>query len=404
MGEKMKRYKIWFVLFLSLAVGCGKTQNADGEQQTQVQKQEELLEQNETSELVYTSDYVGNIDDIAVTENGQLYVISLQELEQSKEERNGKELSVITQPTQWLYEFASDGACICQGEMLYSPGKAMVLEWWEDLLYMVIPGIHKMPVLYQVDDMSSVYEMHEKAEEWPWQDLEKYDSYDKWRFQEKEVINDIDYFRSLDTWTLQEFYRFDMFSEINRLVFMGDRLYVYGVLANLEENSFVQNLESLENYMQSYQGEAIGYLDMKNLDAGVTLLSVDGIPQDMIKLTEDTLGIYLAGKEETCFWKYIPAKETWEQTDSAEVKFGETAEDSVVYSEFVAYEDGCFYVKDGKTVCYKPVNGTERELFESDGSVQGLKTDGTCLYYYSNEWSEKEVRRVEVSELLGKYK
>ena len=37
-----------------------------------------------------------------------------------------------------------------------------------------------MPVLYQVDDMSSVYEMHEKAEEWSWQDLEKYDSYNKW--------------------------------------------------------------------------------------------------------------------------------------------------------------------------------------------------------------------------------
>ena len=397
----MKRYKIWCVLFLSLAVGCGKAQNVDSEQQTQVQKQEELLEQNEMDALVYTSDYVGNIDDIAVTEDGKLYVISLQELEQSKEERNGKELSVITQPTQWLYEFASDGACICQGEMLYSPGKAMALEWSEGSLYMVIPGINKMPVLYQVDDMSSVYEMHEKAEEWPWQDLEKYTSYNQWSIQEKEVINDIQNFRLLDTWTLQELYDFDMFSEINRLVFLEDRLYVYGILTNLEENTLVQNLESLENYMQSYQGEVIGYLDMKNLDAGVTLLSVDGIPKDMIKLTEDTLGIYLAGKEETCFWKYIPNKETWEQTDIAEVKFGGTAEDSKVYSEFVAYEDGCFYVKNDNIVCYKPVNGTEVELFESDGLVQGLKTDGTFLYYYSSEWSRKEVRRIEMSELLG---
>ena len=400
-GEKMKRYKIWFVLFLSFAVGCGKAQNADSEQQTQVQKQEELLEQNEMSEIVYTSDYVGNIDDIAVTENGQLYVISLQELEQSKEELNGKELSVITQPTQLLYEFASDGACICQGEMLYSPGKAMTLEWWEGSLYMVIPGIHKMPVLYQVDDMSSVYEMHEKAKEWPWQDLEKYDSYLDWGIQEKEVINDIYHFKSLDTWTLQEFYCFDTFSAINRLVFLGDRLYVYGVLANPEENALVQNLESLENYMQSYQGEAIGYLDMKNLDAGVTLLSVDGIPQDMIKLTKDTLGIYLEGEEESCFWKYIPVEGTWEQTDIATVKYSGTAEHFVSYREFVAYEDGCFYVKDGKTICYQTVNGTEQELFESDGSVQGLKTDGTFLYYYSSEWSTKEVRRIGMSELLG---
>ena len=396
----MKRYKIWCVLFLSLAVGCGKAQNVDGEQQTQVQKQEELLEQktmseqNEMGVLVYTSDYVGNIGDIAVTEDGKLYVISLQELEQSKEERNGKELSVIKQPTQWLYEFASDGACICQGEMLYSPGKAMALEWSEGSLYMVIPGMNKMLVLYQVDDMSSVYEMHEKAEQWPWQDLEKYASYNQWSIQEKEVINDIQNFRLLDTWTLQELYYFDMFSEINRLVFLEDRLYVYGILTNPEENTFVQN-------MQSYQGEAIGYLDRKNMDAGVTLLSVDGIPKDMIKLTEDTLGIYLAGENTTSFWKYTPAKETWEQTDIATVKYSETAEDSKVYSDFAAYEDGCFYVKNDNIVCYKPVNGTEQELFESDGSVQGLKIDGTFLYYYSNEWSEKEVRRVEISELLG---
>ena len=390
----MKRYKIWCVLFLSLAVGCGKAQNVDGEQQTQVQKQEELLEQNETEALVYTSDYVGNIGDIAVTEDGKLYVISLQELEQSKEEINGKELSVIKQPTQWIYDFASDGACVCQGEMLYSPGKAMALEWSEGSLYMMIPGINKMPVLYQVDDMASVYEMHEKAEEWPWQDLEKYTSYNQWGIQEKEVINDIQNFRLLDTWTLQELYHFDMFSEINRLVFLEDRLYVYGILTNLEENTLVQN-------MQSYQGEAIGYLDRKNMDAGVTLLSVDGIPQDMIKFTEDTLGVYLAGEDVSSFWKYTPAKETWEQTDIATVKYSETAEDSVIYSEFVAYEEGCFYVKDGKSVCYKPVNGTEVELFESDGSVQGLKTDGTFLYYYSSEWSTKEVRRIGIGEVLG---
>ena len=401
-GEEMKRYKIWCVLVLSLAVGCGKAQNADGEQQIQVKKQEELLEQNETQELVYTFDYVGNIDDIAVTEEGQLYVISLQELEQSKEEMNGKELSVIKKPTQWIYEFASDGACICQGEMLYSPGKAMALEWSEGSLYMVIPGMNQMPMLYQVDDMASVYEMHEKAEQWPWQDLEKYDSYSAWMSQNKEVQNDIlQEFRLLDTWTLQECYCFDTFSEINRLVFMEDKLYVYGVLTNPEENAFVQNLEFLENDMQSYQGEAIGYLDMKNPDAGITLLPMDGIPKDMIKLTEDTLGIYLAGKDTTSIWKYTPSKETWEQTAMAEVKSGGTAENSAVYREFATYKDGCFYVKNDNVVCYKQANGTEVELFESDGSVQGLKTDGTFLYYYSNEWSEKEVRRVEISELLG---
>ena len=46
----MKRHKIWLALLLSLAVGCGNSENADGEQQaenltqTETQKQEEISE------------------------------------------------------------------------------------------------------------------------------------------------------------------------------------------------------------------------------------------------------------------------------------------------------------------------------------------------------------------------
>ena len=180
---------------------------------------------------------------------------------------------------------------------------------------------------------------------------------------------------------------------------MEERLYVHGILAKPSEKEFVQKPEYVEQYQHRYEGQAIGYLDMGNTDAGVTLLPID-VPSDMIKLTKDTLGIYLEG-EESCFWKYIPVEGTWEQTDIATVKYSGTAEHFVSYREFVAYEDGCFYVKDGKTICYQTVNGTEQELFESDGSVQGLKTDGTFLYYYSNEWSTKGVQRIEISELLG---
>ena len=421
-GNRM-RHKIWLVLLLSFVLGCGNGQNGDGEKQienvtktevleqedetkteiqeqteilkkqenatqTEIQKQEENITKNETDELVYTSDYLGNIDDIAVTEDGRLYAICFQALHEGYRESNGKERLVITQPTQWLYEFDTNGACVCLGEMIYSPKEAMTLEWAEDSLYMVVLGINNIPVLYEVGHLSEVYS----------EVVETYKESRKAGEHDMQKFSDVN---NLDIWTLQERYRFDTFSAIKRLVFMEDRLYVYGVLTNPEENAFVQNLESLEMYVDTYTGQAIGYLDMKNLDAGVTLLPMDGIPQDMIKLTEDTLGVYLVGEDATSFWKYTPSKETWEQTDMAEVKFGGTAEDSVVYSEFAAYEDGCFYVKNDNIVCYKQANGTEVELFESDGSVQGLKTDGTFLYYYSNEWSEKEVRRVEISELLG---
>ena len=381
--------KIWLVLLFGFAIGCGSGQKAGREQpaesltQTEVQKQEErvtetdVLKDSGTDELVYSSEFLGNIVDIAVTEDGRLYAIEFQELSQSYMESNGKELLIITQPKLWLYEFDSNGTCVCFGGSLYSSGDAMTVEWSEDSLYVVVPGVNGVSALYQVGHLSEVssdvVETYKKIRETIQETDENINNYT----QEFRAFN------ALDMWTLQELYRFDTFSEINRLVFMGDRLYVYGLLENSDEKR-----------------QAIGYLDMKNLDAGVTLLSVDGIPQDMIKFDENTLGIYLAREAATSLWKYTPAKETWEQTDIAAVKYSETEEASVSYSKFAAYEDGCFYVKDGNVVCYKTVAGTEQELFESDGSVQGLETDGTYLYYYSGEWTEREVRCIGISELL----
>lgn len=407
----MKYNKIWLVLLLSLAIGCGNAQNTDGEQQvenlTQTEnleqkepsKQDEIQEQSATEKLVYTSDYLENVDEIVIDENGHLYAIGCQDLQKSHEEENGNGFTVITYPKQWLYEFDAEGKCLSSGEMIYSSGEAMALEWSEGYLYMVVPGVNQNPVLYQVDNLSTVYEMHEVADEWPWDTLSDYDGYIDWLMY-SEGIEDYLKFNSLNVWTLEELYRFDMFSEINRLVFMGDSLYVYGMLANPNENPLVLNLEYAENYPDIYKGQTIGYMDMKNLNAGITLLSMDGVPQDMIKFDENTLGIYLMGEDESCFWKYMPAKEKWEKTDIAVNKDSEAAKESVSYGEFIAYEDGCFYVKDGKVVCYNAGNGTEQEVFESDGLIKCLETDGIFLYYYSDEWKTKEVRCIRISDLL----
>ena len=54
--------------------------------------------------------------------------IGFQKLWESYQQMNGKELLVITQPSQWLYEFDSNGKCVCMGEMLFSSGEAMDLE------------------------------------------------------------------------------------------------------------------------------------------------------------------------------------------------------------------------------------------------------------------------------------
>ena len=403
----MKRYRMWFVLLLVFAIGCGNSQTIDEEQPTEtptkaeLPKQEETLEQekiaeeektpkqNEREEQIYTSTYLENIDDIAIPDDGRLYAVYLQELEQGYKEVKGKELLVINKPSQWLLEFASSGECVCVGEMISSPGEVMALEWEDDFLYMVIPGIDKMPVLYQVNQLSAVYS----------EEVETYKKITEANVDFYDSIQEMNAFSNLDMWNLQELYCFDMFSEINRLVFMGDRVYVHGILKNPEEKPLVQNLEYVETYPDTYKGQAIGYMDMKNLDAGVTLLPVD-VPQDMIKLTEDTLGIYQMGEDATYFWKYTPAEEKWEQTDIAVDKYSETAEESASYGAFSGYEDGCFYVKNGNCVCYKTVDGIEQELFDSDGFVHGLKTNGTFLYYYSYEWSTKEVRSIRISDLL----
>ena len=410
---RMKQ-KFWLVLLCSFAIGCGNGQNADGETlientaqtetleqeenvtQVETQKQEESVTKTDVSkdrgmdELVYTFEDLENITDIAVTDDGRLYVTCFQEMKQEYKKSKGKELLVITQPTQWLYEFASDGACVCLGELLYSPREAMALEQSEDFLYVMVPGVNGVPVLYQVEHLSEVYS----------DVVETYKKFKEMGADSNTYIQEFLDFSDLDIWTLQELYRFDTFSEINRLVFLGDRLYVYGTLGNPDDKSLVQNVEFSEMHPNTDIRQAVGYLDMKNVEAGVTLLPVDGIPQDMIKFDENTLGIYLAGEDVASLWKYIPENETWEQTDIAAVKKSEIEEDSVSYSEFAAYEDGCFYVKDGNVVCYKTVDGTEQELFECAGSVKVLKTDGTYLYYYSDEWATREVRRIEISELL----
>ena len=54
----MKRYKIWLVLLLSFAIGCGSSQQTDGEQkaenlmQTEAQKQEELSDSHKASRFI----------------------------------------------------------------------------------------------------------------------------------------------------------------------------------------------------------------------------------------------------------------------------------------------------------------------------------------------------------------
>ena len=385
----MNRYKICLVLLFSLVlVGCGSGQNADGEKQAvspskaeEVERTEIVIQNTSTGqkptltptpipeekkdELVFVYDeFSGMVYDMAIADDGTLYAIcNFQETKNLKKDNT----IILTKPKQYLYAFDENGACLWQMDMMFQTGdvwdlvreeKGIVIEWSEGFLYAVLPEYLKTPVLYRLNQ-----------EIWEW----------------------------------QEIYRFEKFSEINNVVFLGDRIYVQGILVNPGEKELVQNPEYVKQYEKHYKGQAIGYLDMKNPDAGVTLLPID-VPSEMIKLTEDTLGIYQTGDEAWRFWKYTPAQELWEKTDIAVSYYRSTLEERVEKSpwckNFSGYADGCIYLKNVYDICYETEDGTERILFTEGSMPYFLQSDGMFLYYYTHVGDTKKIKRIEISKLF----
>ena len=386
----MNRYKICLVLLFSLVlVGCGSGQNADGEKQAvspskaeEVERTEIVIQNTSTGqkptltptpipeekkdELVFVYDeFSGMVYDMAIADDGTLYAIcNFQETKNLKKDNT----IILTKPKQYLYAFDENGACLWRLRMMFPTGdlldsyfdldKMGMLEWSDGFLYAVLPKNYKTPVLYQFN---------------------------------------------LETWEWKELYCFETFSKINSFVFMGDRLYVYGILENPKEKPLVQNLEYLKQYPHRYNGEAIGYIDLKNRETDVTLLPID-VPKDMIKLTEDTLGIYQMGEDATYFWKYTPAEETWEQTDIAVSYYRSTLEESSEKSplcqEFVGYEEGCIYVKNVDNICYETEDGTEMTLLRSTFEPRYFKSDGIFLYYYTHTGLITKIQRIRISDLF----
>ena len=325
------------------------------------------LSEEEVEDLVFVYDeFDSSIYSLDVAEDGTLYAIYLQgETTFYSQEK----MVEIGKPEQWLYAFDANGELLWRVEMrlptvnlqyYLENAKITMLEWEDGFLYVVLPNLNRTPVLYRFN---------------------------------------------LETWEWKEIYCFEKFSEIHHLVFMEERLYVQGILAKPGEKEFVQKPEYVEQYRYRYEGQAIGYLDMENTDAGVTLLPID-VPSDMIKLTEDTLGIYQTGDEAWSFWKYTPVEEIWEKTDIGvsyyRVFFGveDPLEKAPTCEYFAGYEDGCIYVKNKSDICYETLDGTELTLFTSDSVIYCLKSDGTFLYYYIRNMGGYEIRRIRISELF----
>ena len=320
------------------------------------------FEETKTNELIFEyEEFAGYVEDIAIADDGTLYAICLWEEDKHYTQENS---IWLTKPAQYLYAFDENGACLWQMDLMfpavpmedlsYKKTQDAIIEWSDGFLYLMLPGLHKMPVLYRLN---------------------------------------------LETWEWQELYCLERFSIVTNFVFMEDRLYVHGILVNPKEKPLVQHLEE---YPETYQGEAIGYIDMKNLEAGITLLPLD-VPWDMVKLTENTLGIYQVGEDAKYFWKYTPAEEKWEKTAIAISYYRayseEVLEKAPVCRYFTGYEDGCFYVRNGTNLCYQTPDGTELLRFGIDDMVY-LEADGIFLYYYYHVYDEKGIQRIRIRDLM----
>lgn len=383
----MKKGIVLVLLLACMLAGCGQKETVQEAVPTPTQEATQALETKvismiqtsgggvpsptplgeiETDELIFEyEEFGGYVEDIAIADDGTLYAICL--WEEDKQVYAGENSIWLTKSEQYLYAFDENGECLWQMDLMFPAFRVAdlsyrltqdaIIEWSDGFLYMVLPGLHKMPVLYRLN---------------------------------------------LETWEWQELYCFERFSIVSNLEFMEDRLYVHGILANPKEKPLLQDVEYLE---KRYEGEAFGYMDMKNLQAGVTLLPVD-VPWDMIKLTEDTLGIYQLEKDARYFWRYTPAEEKWEKTAIAiaynRVLPEEMLEKSPVCEYFAGYEDGCFYVRNIGNFCYQTSDGTELLRFGID-NMRYLKTDGTFLYYYYHVYEEKGIRRIRISDLVERF-
>lgn len=389
----MKRHKICLVLLLSLALGCGNGQNTDGEKQaenltqTETQKQEgSVTEAPKRSEIVIQNTSTGQkptptpnpeetdeqvvvynvfASGIEIADDGILYAIGIKG---QYNEYPSSRIVRVNKPWQYILAFDENGTCLWDMYMVFPTGyswteheKGTILAWSDGFLYAVLPKHGKTPVLYRLNQ---------------------------------------------ETWEWQELYCFEKFSKINNVVFMEGKCYVCGILAKPGEKPLVQNLKYLEEHPNTYKGEAIGYIDMKNMEAGVTLLPID-VPMELVKLTEDTLGIYQLGDDAYYFMRYIPTEEKWEKTEIAvyDFKFETPSREN-----FVGYEDGCFYIKRNvippyDSICYATADGVEIELkvFSDEQVVDYLKSDGTFLYYRVQGGPIDEVQAIRISDLFERF-
>ena len=290
-----------------MLAGCGT------EEQTSNQQQEEMYPY---AENFYYADTV-NCSAITADANGLLYT------------------ATYGSNTQKIHVYDLDGNCVEEKVLGASTGDAKLLEAGEGALYLLVPELDCLNVLYEVDT---------------------------------------------ETWQARKLYSFSEYGYMQNLVRIGDYVYVFGRLKNPERKQYEQYSEDT---FFTYNGEAIGRLPVNVEIPELELLPID-FPKDIFSTANNTLGVYGYTEESGyVIMEYVP--------ETGEVK-EVTQKERGVYSCFDQCEQGYLSQKLTRLV-YGTMNGAEAEVLDEDILSSRIIYNGGFVFFKNYQ---EEVKRIYV--------
>ena len=303
----MKKIIALCLLLACMLAGCGT------EEQTSNQQQEEMYPY---AENFYYADTV-NCSAITADANGLLYT------------------ATYGSNTQKINVYDLDGICVEQKVLGASAGDATLMEVVEGALYLIVPELDCLHVLYEVDT---------------------------------------------ETWQARKLYSFYEYGYMQNLVRIGDYVYVFGRLKNPERKQYEQYSE--EDFY-TYNGETISRLSVIAEIPELELLPID-FPEDIFSTTNNTLGVYGYTEESGYVIKeYVP--------ETGEVKVV-TQKDSGVYSCFDQCEQGYLSQKSTR-LFYGTMDGAEAEVLDED--IHSSRIIYNAGFMFLKNYQE-EVKRIYV--------
>ena len=278
----MKKVFVLCLLLAYMLAGCGTE-----EQTSNPQQQEE--ERYPYAEDFSYADTV-NCSSITADANGLLYT------------------ATYGSRTQKISVYDLDGICVEQKVLGASTGDATLMEVAEGALYLLVPELDCLNVLYEVDTA---------------------------------------------TWQARKLYSFYEYGYMQNLVRIGDYVYVFGRLKNPERKQYEQYSE--EDFY-TYNGETISRLSVIAEIPELELLPID-FPEDIFSTANNTLGVYGYTEDRGyVIMEYMP--------ETGEVK-EVIQKDGGGYISFEQCEQGYLSRKSNRLV-YGTMDGAEAEVLDED--------------------------------------